>query len=290
MSDKTFERVNTGLVMLITIIILYPLIFVLSASISNPTAIVQGRMWLWPVDVTIEGYQQVFANRLIWSGYKNTIIYTGLGTILHLFILLPGAYALSRKELMFKKLFLWFIIFTMLFNGGIVPTFLVVRDLGMYNTMWAIIIPGVIGAWAILVAKSFFEQNIPEQLVEAAKIDGSSDVYLFFRIVLPLSLPIIAVMALFHAVAVWNQYLNALIYLRDDTLYPLQLVLRNILIVSQMAAQSTTGITSSFGDQLRMAELVKYAVIIVSALPLLVVYPFLQRFFIQGVLIGSVKE
>lgn len=290
MSDKAFERINTGLVMLITIIILYPLIFVLSASISNPTAIVLGKMWLWPVDITFEGYQKVFENRLIWSGYKNTIIYTTLGTLLHLFILLPGAYALSRKELMFKKLFLWFILFTMLFNGGIVPTFLVVRDLGMYNTMWAIIIPGVIGAWAILVAKSFFEQNIPEQLVEAAKIDGSSDVYLFFRIVLPLSLPIIAVMALFHAVAVWNQYLNALIYLRDDALYPLQLVLRNILIVSQMAAQSTTGITSSFGEQLRMAELVKYAVIIVSALPLLVVYPFLQRFFIQGVLIGSVKE
>lgn len=290
MSEKAFERINTGLVVLITLIILYPLIFVLSASISNPTAIVQGRMWLWPVDVTFEGYKQVFANRLIWSGYRNTIIYTVLGTLLHLFILLPGAYALSRKELKFKRFFLWFILFTMLFNGGIVPTFLVVRDLGMYDTMWAIIVPGVIGAWAILVARSFFEQNIPDQLVEAAKIDGSSDIHLFFRIVLPLSLPIIAVMALFHAVAVWNQYLNALIYLRDEALYPLQLILRNILIVSQMAAQSTTGITAGFGDQLRMAELVKYAVIIVSALPLLVVYPFLQRFFIQGVLIGSVKE
>src|SRR5699024_4919424 len=164
-------------------------------------AIVKGKMWLWPVDITLAGYEKVFANRLIWSGYKNTIIYTGLGTILHLFILLPGAYALSRRELMFKKGILWYILFTMLFNGGIIPTFIVVRDLEMVNTMWAIIIPGVIGAWAILVAKSFFEQNIPDQLVEAAKIDGASDIYLFFRIVLPLSLPIIAVMALFHAVA-----------------------------------------------------------------------------------------
>ncbi|HLR64377.1 MAG TPA: carbohydrate ABC transporter permease [Pseudogracilibacillus sp.] len=290
MSDKVFERINTSLVLLITIIILYPLIFVLSASISDPAAITLGKMWLWPVDITFEGYKRVFANRLIWTGYKNTIIYTTLGTLLHLFILLPGAYALSRKELLGKKFVLWFVLFTMLFNGGIIPTFIVVRELNMVNTMWAIIIPGVIGAWAILVAKSFFEQNIPDQLVEAAKIDGASDIYLFFRIVLPLSLPIIAVMALFHAVAVWNQYLNALIYLRDDALYPLQLVLRNILIVSQLAATSTIGISQSFNEQLKAAELVKYAVIIVSALPLLVVYPFLQRFFIQGVLIGSVKE
>src|SRR5699024_461942 len=290
MSDKVFERINTSLVLLITIIILYPLIFVLSASISDPAAITLGKMWLWPVDITFEGYKRVFANRLIWTGYKNTIIYTTLGTLLHLFILLPGAYALSRKELLGKKFVLWFVLFTMLFNGGIIPTFIVVRELNMVNTMWAIIIPGVIGAWAILVAKSFFEQNIPDQLVEAAKIDGASDIYLFFRIVLPLSLPIIAVMALFHAVAVWNQYLNALIYLRDDALYPLQLVLRNILIVSQLAATSTIGISQSFNEQLKAAELVKYAVIIVSALPLLFVYPFLQRFFIQGVLIGSVKE
>lgn len=290
MSDKLFERINFFLVLFITIIILYPLIFVLSASISDPTSVQLGKMWLWPVDITFDGYKKVFANRLIWSGYRNTIVYTAIGTCLHLFILLPCAYALSRKELMAKKTFLWFVLFTMLFNGGIIPTFIVVRELGMLNTMWSVIIPGVIGAWAILVAKAFFEQTIPDQLVEAAKIDGASDFYLFIRIVLPLSLPIIAVMALFHAVAVWNQYLNALIYLRDDTLFPLQLVLRQILVINEIAATSSTGVSQSFGDQLKAAALIKYAVIIVSALPLLIVYPFLQRFFVKGVLIGSVKE
>lgn len=181
----------------------------------------------------------------------------------------------------------------MLFNGGLIPTYLVVKNLGMVNSMWAIVIPGVVGAWSILVARSFFQQTIPDQLVEAAKIDGSSDFHLFFRIVLPLSMPIIAVMALFHAVALWNQYFNALIYLSDEELYPLQLILRQILILNEVSADSAAsaaGSAQSFTDQIKTASLVKYAVIIVSALPLLIVYPFLQRFFVKGVLIGSVKE
>lgn len=181
----------------------------------------------------------------------------------------------------------------MLFNGGLIPTYLVVKGLDMINTMWAIVVPGVVGAWSILVARSFFQQTIPDQLVEASKIDGASDFYLFIRIVLPLSLPIIAVMALFHAVALWNQYFNALIYLSDEELFPLQLILRQILILNEVSADSAAsaaGAAQSFADQVKTASLVKYAVIIVSALPLLIVYPFLQRFFVKGVLIGSVKE
>ena len=291
LSDKAFERINNTFVTLIVLVVIYPLIFVVSASISDPTAVSSGKMWLWPVDITMEGFQKVFENEEIWMGYRNTIFYTILGTIIHLIILLPCAYALSRKEMRGKKLFLWFILFTMLFNGGLIPTYLVIKMLGMVDTIWAIVIPNVVGAWSILVARTFFQQSIPDDLVEASKIDGASDIYIFRKIVLPLSLPIIAVMALFHAVSLWNQYFTALIYLSDRNLYPLQLILREILVVNQMGLEEGGGgAMESLVEQVKMASLVKYTVIIVSSLPLLIVYPFLQRFFVQGVLIGSVKE
>ena len=290
LSDRGFDWINTIFLLIILVLIVYPLIFVLSASISDPQAVSSGRMWLWPVDITFKGYERVFANDAIWLGYKNTIIYTFVGTAIHLFVLLPCAYALSRKELMAKKFILWFILFTMLFNGGLIPTYLVVQSLGMLDTMWAIIIPNVVGAWSILVARAFFQQSIPDQLVEASKIDGASDFYIFILVVLPLSLPIIAVMALFHAVNLWNQYFNALIYLSDRDKYPLQLILREILVVNQMQLNDPGGSAESLVDQVKTAGLIKYAVIIVSSLPLLLVYPFVQRFFVQGVLIGSIKE
>ncbi|GEN89261.1 carbohydrate ABC transporter permease [Oceanobacillus sp. FSL W8-0428] len=290
LSDRGFDLINTIFLLIILVLIVYPLIFVLSASISDPQAVSSGKMWLWPVDITFKGYERVFANDAIWLGYRNTIIYTVVGTAIHLFVLLPCAYALSRKELMAKKLILWFVLFTMLFNGGLIPTYLVVKSMGMLDTMWAIIIPNVVGAWSILVARAFFQQSIPDQLVEASKIDGASDFYIFIRMVLPLSLPIIAVMALFHAVNLWNQYFNALIYLSDRDKYPLQLILREILVVNQMQLNDPGGSAESLVDQVKTAGLIKYAVIIVSSLPLLLIYPFVQRFFVQGVLIGSIKE
>ncbi|MCR2822998.1 carbohydrate ABC transporter permease [Lederbergia panacisoli] len=292
LSDKTFDILNKILVLIVTIVIIYPLIFAISASISDPSAVSTGKMWLWPVDITLKGYKVILENNAIWLGYRNTIMYTLLGTVLHLIILLPCAYALSRKEVMGKKLILWFVLFTMLFNGGLIPTYLVVRSLGMVNTIWAIIVPGVVGAWSILVARTFFEHNVPDQLVEAARIDGASDFYIFFKIVLPLSTPIIAVMALFHGVSLWNQYFSALIYLSDVDLYPLQLILREILIIHEIdtAAGGGAALGDSLVEQVKTAALVKYAVIIVAALPLLIVYPFLQRYFVQGVLIGSIKE
>lgn len=293
LSDKAFGLLNTIFVAIITMIIIYPLIFVMSASISDPLAVSTGEMWLWPVDITFAGFQKVFENDAIWLGYRNTIIYTLVGTFIHLTVLLPCAYALSRKEVMWKKLILWFILFTMLFNGGLIPTYLVIQSLGMLDTIWSIVIPNVVGAWSILVARTFFTQTIPDQLVEASKIDGASDFYIFRKIVLPLSMPIIAVMALFHAVGLWNQYFNALIYLSDEGLFPLQLILRQILVLQEVSALGiggAAGNAQSFIQQVKEAELVKYAVIIVSALPLLIVYPFLQRFFVKGVLIGSIKE
>ncbi|GGP07451.1 carbohydrate ABC transporter permease [Oceanobacillus neutriphilus] len=294
LSDKGFDVLNTIFVTIIVLLIVYPLIFVLSASISSPSAVNTGKMWLWPVDISFSGFKTVFQNEAIWSGYRNTIIYTVVGTILHLVILLPCAYALSRKEIVGKQFIMWFILFTMLFNGGLIPTYLVIQSLGMIDTIWAIVVPNVVGAWSILVARAFFQQSIPDQLVEASKIDGATDFQIFFKIVLPLSLPIIAVMALFHAVGLWNQYFNALIYLSDETKYPLQLILREILILNEGmmsgGAGSEGGSVNSFAEQIETASLIKYAVIIVSSLPLLIVYPFVQRFFVKGVLIGSVKE
>lgn len=293
--DRGFDVINTLFIVIVVILIGYPLLFVLSASISDPAAVSGGRMWLWPVDITFEGFRTVFNNEAIWTGYKNTIIYTLSGVVLHLAILLPAAYALSRRELMGKTLIVWVILFTMLFSGGLIPTYLVVRDLGMLNTIWAIIVPNVVGAWAILVARAFFKQTVPEELAESAKVDGASDFSIFLRIALPLSAPIIATMALFHGVGLWNQYFGALIYLNDEAKYPLQLILRQILIVNQIGETAGTEATSagsidSLAEQIETAELIKYAVMIVAALPLLIVYPFIQRFFVKGVLIGSVKE
>ncbi|WP_077297845.1 carbohydrate ABC transporter permease [Virgibacillus pantothenticus] len=292
-SEKTFDRLNILFVMMIVLVITYPVIFIVSASISDPAAVNTGKMWLWPVDITFDGFKKVFQNEAIWRGYFNTIIYTLVGTAIHLVLLLPASYALSRKELKGKKFLLWFILFTMLFNGGLIPTYLVVKSLGMLDTIWAIVIPGVVGAWSILVARTFFQQSIPDQLVEVAKIDGASDIFIFFRIALPLSAPLIAVMALFHGVSMWNQYFGALIYLSDESKYPLQLVLREILIVNEISGDGTmegAGTAGSLVEQVKTADLIKYAVMIVSALPLLIIYPFLQKYFVKGVLIGSVKE
>lgn len=291
-TDKIFIFFNTIFILFLIAIVVYPLLYIVSASISNPTLVNSGEMWLFPKDITFEGYERVFQNEAIWNGYKNTIIYTISGVIVHLLILLPCAYAVSRKDIPFKKGIMWFFLFTMFFNGGLIPTYLLIKDLGMINTTWAMILPNALGVWSVIVARAFFQQNVPDELVEAAEIDGATDFYIFFKLVLPLSTPIIAVMALFHGVGLWNQYFNALMYLNDASLYPLQLVLREILILNEMSADMmmTGQNLESFAEQARIADIIKYAVMIVSALPLLIVYPFLQKYFVKGVLVGSIKE
>lgn len=291
--DRHFDKINIGIVLVITVLIIYPLIFVASASISDPVAVNTGQVWLWPVNITFEGFRRVFQNDAIWRGYRNTIFYTVVGTLLSLIVLIPAAYALSRPEIMGKKYILWFMLFTMLFNGGMIPNYLLIDQLGMVNTVWAIIVPGLIGTWNILVTRSFFESSIPLQLIESATIDGASEWLIFRKIVIPLSMPIIAVMALFKGVGMWNEYFRALIYLRDETLFPLQLILREILVLNQVTSQtmqSTAGQAQSIVEMVNNASLVRYAVMIVSAVPLLVAYPFVQKYFVQGVLVGSVKE
>lgn len=287
--DRWFDRLNTVFLIAVVIVIGYPLWFVLIASVSDPHAVQSGEVWLWPVGLNLDGYARVFAQGSIWIGYRNTVVYTIVGVALHLLIVLPCSYALSRRRMTGRTGVTWYILITMLFSGGIIPTYLVVKDLGMLDTLWAVVVPGAAGAWSILVGRAFFTQSVPEELAEAATVDGAGDIQTFLRIAIPLSAPIIATLALFHGVGLWNEYFKALIYLSDRDKYTLQLVLRELLVVSQDTSQGGAGTAGSLIEQQRLAALIKYAVMVVAALPLLVVYPFLQRFFTQGVLIGSVK-
>lgn len=290
-SDKIFDICNKILVWFFLIIISYPLIYIVSASISDPTYVNSGEMWLLPKGITFEGFQRVFESSDIWIGYRNTIFYTLFGTFINLAVTLPAAYALSRQELVGKGVIMALLVFTMFFEGGLIPTYLLVRDLGMTNTIWAMVIPNAAAIWNIIVTMTFFRVTIPKGLEEAAEIDGASKFRTFFRIVLPLSAPIIAVMALFYGVSHWNQYFNALIYLSDRELFPLQLFLREILVQQEMTADlmMQSGNAEAISEHSRIANIIKYAVMIVSAAPLLIIYPFLQRFFLKGVMIGSIK-
>lgn len=291
-SDRLFDISNKILVWFFIVIISYPLIYIISASISDPQYVNSGEMWLFPKGITFEGFQRVLQSSEIWLGYRNTIFYTLLGTFINLAVTLPCAYALSRQDLIGKKVIMAFLVFTMFFDGGLIPTYLLVRDLGMVNTVWSMVIPSAAAMWNIIVTMSFFRVTIPRGLEEAAEIDGASQIRTFFQIVLPLSAPIIAVMALFYGVGHWNQYFGALIYLQDRELFPLQLFLREILVQQKITAElmQQSGTAEALSQHARIADIIKYAVMIVSAAPLLIVYPFLQRFFLKGVMIGSLKE
>ncbi|HBU80695.1 MULTISPECIES: carbohydrate ABC transporter permease [Paenibacillus] len=292
-SDKVFLWCNYIYLTIALVIVLYPLLYIISASISDPKFVSSGEMWLLPKGITFEGYARVFENTNIWIGYKNTIIYTVVGTLVNLMVTLPAAYALSRSDFVGRGFFMAMFMVTMFFSGGLVPSYLLVKDLGMVNSMWALILPGAASIWNIIVCRTFFQSTIPRELQEAAHIDGCTNTRLFIRIVLPLSMPIIAVMALFYGVGHWNSYFSAMIYLNDSSKYPLQLFLRQILVLQEMAAQGGGAIDTSsataMNSKAEIAALVKYAVIIVSTLPVIAIYPFLQRYFVQGVMIGSVK-
>ncbi|MFD2044905.1 carbohydrate ABC transporter permease [Ornithinibacillus salinisoli] len=290
-NDKVFDICNKFLVWFFIVIISYPLVYIISASISDPQYVNSGEMWLFPKGITFEGFERVFQSSEIWLGYRNTIFYTLLGTFINLAVTLPCAYALSRQELIGRNVIMALLVFTMFFEGGLIPTYLLVRDLGMINTVWAMVLPSAAAMWNIIVTMTFFKVSIPRGLEEAAEIDGASQIRTFFQIVLPLSAPIIAVMALFYGVGHWNQYFGALIYLQDRELFPLQLFLREILVQQQITAElmQQSGTAEALSEHARIADIIKYAVMIVSAAPLLIVYPFLQRFFLKGVMIGSIK-
>jgi len=289
--DKIFNVFNYAFLIFSLVVVLYPLIYIISASISDPTAVNSGKMVLFPIDVTFEGYKEIIEYTPIWRGYLNTIIYTVLGTFINLAITLPAAYALGRKDFVGRNFFTGMFVVTMFFSGGLIPTYLVVKNLGLIDTIWAMVLPNAAAIWNIVIARVFFQSTIPNELEESARIDGCSNFKLFFKIVLPLSAPIIAVMALFYGIGHWNQYFNALIYLQDRAKYPLQMILREILVLQDMSSQSdvTGSMAEALHSKQQLAAIIKYGVMIVSSLPVIVLYPFLQRHFVQGVMIGSLK-
>ena len=289
-SDKVFDLFNYAFFAFLLLIVVYPLYWVVIASISNPGDIMLGNVTFLPIDINFDGYRIIFIYNRIWMGYRNSIIYTVLGTAISLALTLPAGYVASRKDFVGRRLFLIMITITMFFNGGLIPTYLVVRGLGMDNTIWAIVVPTACSAFNVIISKTFFQSTIPVELLESAAMDSCSNMRFFFKIALPLSLSLVAVIAIFTAVGHWNSYFSALIYLRNDNLYPLQLILREILI-QQDTSHMLTDIRHMERQQERMwlAELIKYGVIIVASLPMLILYPFLQRYFVKGVMIGSIK-
>ena len=286
-ADKAFDIMDYVLLTIAFLLVAYPLYFVIIASVSDPIAVYEGRVILYPIKPTLEGYARIFSYESLFVGYKNTILYTLVGTAINVVLTVTAGYALSRKELVGRNVMMMGVMFTMIFSGGMIPTYLLVRQLGLYNTMWALILPGAVSTWNLIVCRTFFQQTIPDELREAADLDGCGDVAFFLRVVLPLSSSIIAVMVLFYAVSHWNSYYNALIYLSSTSKYPLQLVLRNILIVNTMDDMVNDVATQA--AQQRMGDLIKYGMIIVSSLPLLILYPFLQKYFVKGVMIGAIK-
>lgn len=289
-ADRTFTFVAITILVLSIIAVIYPLYFIVIASISDPNAVYEGKVWLFPSGVTFEGYQRILTDSRIWSGLTNTMIYTVLGTAISVSTILCGAYALSRKDMPGRKFLMLLFVITMFFDGGLITKYLVVKDLGLLNTVWAVVLPGAIGVWNLIIARSFFENTIPNELREAAQMDGANDFRFFFQMVLPLSKPLIMLMIMVHVVANWNSFFDALIFLNDDSKYPLQLVLRNILIQSDVSSTGTTGgDIASYAAAQRIAELTKNAMIVVSSLPLMIALPFMQKHFTKGMMIGAVK-
>ena len=284
--DRIFGLVNAALLWIVSIIMLYPLLYVVACSFSDPLSVVQSRITLLPQGATLAAYERVFRNEMIMSGYKNTLVYTLLGTAINVVITLMTAYPLSRPDLVGKKAVNSMIAFTMLFSGGMVPTFLVVKDLGLMDSVWAIVLPGAMSAWNMFIVKNYYMTSIPRELIEAADVDGASDIRAYLSIVTPLSAPIVAVMVLYYGVGHWNAYFDALLYLRDKARYPLQLVIRTFFTASDYAEQ---GGGSGDTAMLLINETMKYALIVIASAPILCLYPLLQRYFLKGVMLGAIK-
>ena len=287
-SDIVFLFIVYATVILISVIILYPLWFVIIASISDPNLVATGEVLLLPKGITFEGFKYIFRDPRIWSGYYNTIRYTVVGTMLALFITIPVGYALSRTDMMGRGIIMKLLIVTKYFSGGLIPTYLVVKWLGLVNTPYVLMILGSFSVFNLILCRTYFLNTMPIELQEAAEIDGCGIFQYFMKIVIPLSKSIIAIMVLYYAVGHWNSFFNGLIYVTDSDLYPLQLILRDILITGQSVDPATVD-PESLELMKQIARTIQYGVIIVSSLPVLVLYPFVQKHFVKGVMIGSVK-
>ncbi len=288
--DVLFDIINLTILVMLGLIVLYPLYFVVIASISDPNFVNRGQVILIPKGVTLLGYTKLFQDSMIWVGYRNTFFYTLAGTTLDVFVTICAAYALSRRDLVGRKVIMAYFVFTMYFSGGLIPLFVQVNNMGLYNTRWILILLGMVSVYNLIIARTFFETTIPVELLEAAKIDGCSDLRFFRSVAIPLSHAVIAVLVVYYGVGRWNQYFNALIFVSKQDYYPLQIVLREILIQSRQAeAVVSEGQIQELMERNKYAELIKYGVIVVSSLPVMILYPFAQKFFVKGVMLGAVK-
>ena len=286
-TDKIYYFVVYALIIVMTLAVLYPLVYVVSASFSSGRAVSSGKVVFFPVEPSIYGYQRVLEYTSIWIGYRNTIFYTVVGTIINIVVTLMCAYALSRKGLRGRGFFTFMFTFTMIFSGGMIPSYILMRNLKILNTVWAMLLPGALSVYNMVVTHTFLQSNIPDDLLEAAKIDGCSDIQFFFKIVLPLSKAIIAVISLYYAVGHWNSYFNAFLYLKDRDLYPLQIFLRQILVQGNLSADMLD--PEAMAQMQTLQQILKYTVIVISTAPMLCLYPFVQKYFQQGMMIGAVK-
>lgn len=287
--DATIEVVNIVFLSIIAVIILYPLIYVLSASFSDAMSVTSGKMILWPVDVTLENYEEVFKNKNIVFGFRNSMIIMVAGTVINLVMTVLAAYPLSRRDLWGHSVIMKLITFTMFFNGGLIPSYLLIgKTLGLMDNWLSLILPGAISVYNMIIMRTYFMTSVPFELQEAAEIDGCSMFGILMRVVLPLSGPVIAVIALYYAVGHWNSYFNALLYISTEELQPLQLYLRKVLTLNNAQSLMQMG-ADEMARQAMRAETIKYSVIVVSSIPMLIMYPFVQKFFVKGVMIGAIK-
>lgn len=286
-SDIVFDVFIYVTMALVLIACAYPLYFILIASVSNPMLIAVGKVTIFPQEFSLDGYYRIFSYGKIWTGYANTLYYTVLGTSINLIFTITGGYAFSRKEMVGRRPLLMLIAFTMFFSGGMIPTYMLVKGLGMIDTVWAMVIPNAVQVWNLMIARSFFESTIPDDLHDAASIDGCGTLRFFAQIVLPLSPAIVSVMVLFYSISHWNAFFNAMLYLTRPALMPLQLILRDILLANQSTSMMDD--VATLLERQKVAEILKYGVIIVASIPVLILYPFVQKYFVTGVMVGAIK-
>lgn len=280
-----FTIFNSLLMLLLAFVMLYPFVYMLAVSLSGDVYVMKGEVTLWPKGWNLRMYELVLGDPNIWTSYRNTIIYTVLGTATAMLVTSMGAYALSRRDMAFNRGVTLMIVFTMFFSGGMIPTFLVVRSLGLVDTIWGMVLPGAVSTWNLILMRTFFS-GIPKELEESGRIDGLNDIGIFFRIIVPLSKPVFATISLFYAVGIWNNFLYPLLYMRSQELFPLQVLLRNLVLAGSVSSGQVTQIG---GDNLVVEDSLKYATIMVSTLPILIIYPFVQKYFVKGSMIGAVK-
>lgn len=286
--DRVFNIINYTILTVFLVVILYPLIYVVSASLSDGAAVISGQVVLLPVNFSLVAYERIFHYERIWTGYANSLFYAVVGTLVNLTMTLIAAYPLSRRDLFGRNVIVGLFLFTLFFSGGLIPAYLLVKDLGLRNTRWALIIPQALSIWNLLIAITFMRTSIPHELLEASQLDGCNDFQYFLKVLLPLSTPLIAVLALFYAIGHWNQFFAALLYLTNKDLFPLQIILRDILISSQVDMNMMEDLQSMAARE-AMRELLKYALIVVASVPVLMIYPFAQKYFVKGIMLGSVK-